>query len=685
MNTRLLGCTAIALALSSPALAQSSKCPAGQFLDATGSYPPGACGTPSVTPANIPMPNGTILIGNSGGVGQTYALGSGVQAAVQNAVNATNGLLTYSLIGTSGTALGLLNANKTDSGNNTYSGSNVFGTPASINLSNATVGNGIITGHVASLTALEAAATTTYPLGVWRDTYGNNNGALPLFYTPSASACSLYSGSGDGGSQVKSADSECWIASLDPEAIDVSEFGVAFNNSSPGYTHIQDALNYAALLAGGGTVVVPSKPSALGGVVCLGGPLTVTNSKLKVDGTIAACNYNAANLITATGFKTVIEGYGSILGKGGWTSGGETVGAAFNTLVFSSCVQCTVKQVSLTGGIYTIANSGGDTVIDDAHVSADYGAGYYGNADATWMMRFQDDNHEWPYTEPSYPLTILARTNGMTVTPGQVISIVQGGVTYILQVMSGTLTGTSAPTVLPYSANINDIAGGGSANAVEQLQSVNVSYAMEFTTGAEEVYADHVDMSSGNSSGIHLDNAGAGTAPHTISFTHSIISQNRGTMLDLAAGSNFSFDHGELSGCLIASCILAATGVSWTGGLDLHDQLIFGNGGSGFVDQQGSGYNTVHNNPNVGPFSVNGIVVDENNDHIDDNIFTASTTGNPMYFQNTPTAVTVGTFLGNDCTAAGSGLSNSSSISTTVPSSGGSSINALPISGNTRC
>ncbi len=77
---------------------------------------------------------------------------------------------------------------------------------------------------VANLTELQAASSFSFPFGVWRLTYGNGNGAPPLFYQPSNSACSLNAGAGDNGSQVQSADGKCWLAQF-PGQVDVREFG----------------------------------------------------------------------------------------------------------------------------------------------------------------------------------------------------------------------------------------------------------------------------------------------------------------------------------------------------------------------------------------------------------------------------------------------------------------------------
>lgn len=74
------------------------------------------------TPLTLGLANATGLPISTGLTGA----GTGVLAAMGNAVNGASGLLTFSIIGTSGATLGLLNANKTDSGNDTFSGTLTF-------------------------------------------------------------------------------------------------------------------------------------------------------------------------------------------------------------------------------------------------------------------------------------------------------------------------------------------------------------------------------------------------------------------------------------------------------------------------------------------------------------------------------------------------------------------------------
>jgi hypothetical protein len=106
--------------------------------------------------------------------------------------------------------------------------------------------------HVATNAALTAAATASYPSGVWRDDYATGNGAPPLWYRPGAGVCLLNAGNGDNGSQVKSADGKCWLAAFPAAGMDVREFGASETVSDN-----TSAVN-AALATGTKSILFPS-------------------------------------------------------------------------------------------------------------------------------------------------------------------------------------------------------------------------------------------------------------------------------------------------------------------------------------------------------------------------------------------------------------------------------------------
>jgi hypothetical protein len=79
---------------------------------------------------------------------------------------------------------------------------------------------------VNSNTELTSASTANLPAGysISRLGFARAGDSPATTYLPSTSACSLNAGAGDGGSQVRSADNKCWIASF-PSEVDARVFG----------------------------------------------------------------------------------------------------------------------------------------------------------------------------------------------------------------------------------------------------------------------------------------------------------------------------------------------------------------------------------------------------------------------------------------------------------------------------
>lgn len=129
---------------------------------------------------------------------------------------------------------------------------------------------------VADNSAMSALAST-YASGVVRLAPAAGGVGPPVVYIPSASACSLNSGSGDGGSQIPTSDNKCWLAQLGPGPVPVTVWnGADPTNTNDSTTALQYAINWSSTNA---------KPVTLGGasytykittaLTCPGGNLTV--------------------------------------------------------------------------------------------------------------------------------------------------------------------------------------------------------------------------------------------------------------------------------------------------------------------------------------------------------------------------------------------------------------------------
>jgi hypothetical protein len=107
--------------------------------------------------------------------------------------------------------------------------------------------------HVANNTAMSALAHTTYPIVV-RDGFAAFGDAPPLTFVPSASACSMASGAGDGAVEVHTSDGGCWNAVLPSEGMDWREWGVVCDGSTDNSVAMQLAANVMAGVTTGSPV-----------------------------------------------------------------------------------------------------------------------------------------------------------------------------------------------------------------------------------------------------------------------------------------------------------------------------------------------------------------------------------------------------------------------------------------------
>jgi len=190
----------------------------------------------------------------------------------------------------------------------------------------AFVGTAVSTGlsgttPVAATNAALQALPTTSTSQIWRIGFTTSGDAPPLLYTASGSPCSLNAGAGDNGSQVKSSNNLCWIASLGPGSADVREWGAIGNGSTNNTVAMQAAHNTGRLIYyPQGTYSFTNLTMTAGGIVGDGESLTQLQST-----DISTANiitYSAVNIIPGQ-FAPVFKSFALI----GNISGGKTVGA----------------------------------------------------------------------------------------------------------------------------------------------------------------------------------------------------------------------------------------------------------------------------------------------------------------------------------------------------------------------
>ncbi len=148
--------------------------------------------------------------------------------------------------------------------------------------------------HVPSKTVL-AATPSSYQVVV-RDGFTTPGDAPELTYVASSSACTLGAGAGDGGSQVTTSDSKCWVANFASVGADVREWGVVISSSTSSDVALGKAATWAT--ANAGTLTFP------------GGPISITGAQ-----TVAL---NAESLLCTQGPPYTLAS-GGTLGQQGTT------------------------------------------------------------------------------------------------------------------------------------------------------------------------------------------------------------------------------------------------------------------------------------------------------------------------------------------------------------------------------
>jgi hypothetical protein len=255
----------------------------------------------------------------------------------------------------------------------------------------------------AALTAL----ASTYAPQVMRMGYVAQGDAPPQVYTSSASACSLNSGAGDGGSQIPTSDSKCWLAVWPATGADIREFGAIDRTGATDYsTAYQNAIN--ALAGTGNALSLPA------GKWKINTPLNVTNLVgLSINGTVG--QFQGDSLVSAC------QSVGSvILGNTNNREVFDTIGSVsihFNNLGICSIGQSTPSKYGIIAGSSTGVQAGspGGTDISGSNVTISLAQGINsvpfthnnGNGGDTWVNLSVSGDYGFAFTS----------TNPLSVTP----------------------------------------------------------------------------------------------------------------------------------------------------------------------------------------------------------------------------------------------------------------------------
>jgi len=462
---------------------------------------------------------------------------------------------------------------------------------------------------VADNTALQAACTASsgcpggdpvFTGGVWRLTYGavngRDNGASPLFYLPQASACSLNSGNGDNGLQVKSADGKCWLARFPGIGADILQFGADPQGSSDSTTAIQNAFN--DLPSNGYSVIIPA------GIFCTYTGLTTRSSGPLAGFALRITGYGSQSSILSTCDHDVtalkLQGTQQIVDGILFTCRGSASSDTFTgaSSITKPCVNVQNGGVHLTnfgiiGGANSLLLNNG---ANEVYVTNGYGYFAYGGAMVLIQnagARFEANawDQDWPggLTEPTAACqtNLVSASYAWIASHNYAVGQCASNNGYLMQVTacSGACTsGSTAPTLRPYQANITD-------NQVTWQLAKPIPYVgLQCDTGCGETQVYANDFAGPFDYNIESTNTLSGNAPNGLMIVDSTPSDGLWAAYNFVAGGGFQIKGGQ-GECVLYNCQVVSTGTGFGGELTVTGMQLqlSGSGGYGFVDEGGNG------------------------------------------------------------------------------------------------
>lgn len=230
MLRTLLRGTALALVLTQPTLSQQQIFP--NLINEPLLLPPFSPGNP-------------LIGGPQGGITQGTRSGSTTVFPTVDATPVAGQCAVWDALG------GQISVPCSPSGSGTVGAGVLNGIPVytgSTSVSGATLGLAFNTAVLQSLPISGSAQ-------ILRQSFSNGADAPPLMYIDSESPCSIGSGAGDEGYEVRSADGKCWIALFPAGPIDAREYGVVCDGTTDVTNAVEGALQAGSML--GKTVMMP--------------------------------------------------------------------------------------------------------------------------------------------------------------------------------------------------------------------------------------------------------------------------------------------------------------------------------------------------------------------------------------------------------------------------------------------
>lgn len=567
---------------------------------------------------SVALPNGSIanaMLANSNMTvaGVVCALGGSCALSASDLSN-----------GVTGSGSVVLAAAPTFTGVANFSGGLAAATAAQV--------SGTVAPHVPTEAALAAAATTQYPNGVWRDDYASGTGAMALFYVPSGSACSLNSGAGDGGSQVPSADSKCWLWRPPPSGVTPLEFGAVGNGSSVDTTPAQAWLTAISLQSNNtrgvldcdhvykvGALSTSGVPHIEGcasfGVLAaynqqnctsVGGfvPASATTTILTLTGPTYVVKYVCFGMATSEGTQTggaaislgnnntVIQSGGLLDGvviinpyDGVWidSDSGATQLASQSTTINNGLI-LNPSDAGVVSGLHSYGDGTGGQHFVNLQITCDSGTS---GQNATGI-KFYDGDIDYDGTD----LGPEHCANGITITPGTYSSEGQN--------FGGHFKNVEGDSTCTYNS-------GGHSLLIQPATTLGI---------ASNIYFNGAWASGGttnkNCSQILVSNANAGLVSD-ITFNQMVVRSAGSTapLVDIEGGYNISFLNGEVCSWNNGT-VTTGIQVGFNTGVGTEDHILLENNQIG--NCAGSG-NAMTNGITIvnSAAAVNGLVIQGNN------------------------------------------------------------------------